>query len=205
MQVQKLSLSLSRHLLWLVAALMLCAASTVTLAQGSAAPYVPTPWPILDEMLKLAAPKKGEYLIDLGSGDGRLVVEAARRYGARGHGIEIQAPLVKLATENAARAGVSDRVHFFTEDLFEADLSKADIVTVYLLPSIMNKLVPNLLRDLKPGTRIVSHDYALEGMKYDKMLEFNFKEKEEITGTTLTLLYLYTVPPRQGAKPAATR
>jgi ubiquinone/menaquinone biosynthesis C-methylase UbiE len=187
----------------LATAWLLCLSATAALAQGSAAPYVPTPWPILDEMLKLAQIKKGEYIIDLGSGDGRLVIEAAKRYGAQGHGIDIQDKLVKLATEGAANAGVSDRVKFIVGDLFVTDLSKADVVTVYLLPSIMDKLVPKLQKELRPGTRIVSHDYALEGMQHDKMLEFHFQEKVEITGTTRTLLYHYVVPPRQGAKPAA--
>src|SRR4051812_49138674 len=166
--------------LFAVVLLSLCAVSSA-LAQGTAGPYVPTPSPILDEMLKLADIKKGEYLIDLGSGDGRLVIEAARRYGAQGHGIDIQEKLVQLATDNARTAGVSDRVKFIVGDLFEADMSKADIITVYLLPSIMDKLVPKLLKELKPGTRIVSHDYPLTGMEYDKVLNFNFEEKKEIT------------------------
>ena len=187
----------------LTALLLLGAFATGAMAQLDAGPYVPTPWPILDEMLKLADIKKGEYLIDLGSGDGRLVIEAAKRYGAQGHGIDIQQPLVKLATDNAVKEGVADRVRFVAGDLFQADLSRADVITVYLLPSIMNKLVPKLVKELRPGTRIVSHDYALESMRYDKVLEFNFQEKVEISGTTGTVLYHYTVPPRAGAKPAA--
>src|SRR4051812_253845 len=189
-------LGMRRRMLRLAAALMLGACAPGAMAQLNAGPYVPTPWPILDEMLKLADIKKGEYLIDLGSGDGRLVIEAAKRYGAQGHGIDIQEPLVKLATENADKEGVSDRVRFVAGDLFQADLSRADVITVYLLPSIMNKLVPKLVKELKPGTRIVSHDYALEGMQYDRVLNFDFKEKLEISGTTTTVLYHYTVPRR---------
>ena len=170
-------------------------ASAACFAQGTAGPYVPTPWPIVDELLKLGSIKKPDYLIDIGSGDGRLVIEAAKRYGASGLGIDIQAPLVELATANAAKEGVSDRVEFVVDDIFQTGLlSRATIVTVYLLPSIMGKLVPKLLKDLKPGTRIVSHDYALEGMKYDKVLTFDFQEKLDISGTTRTVLYLYTVP-----------
>jgi len=197
MQTNVFPLSLHKRVLQWAAALMLCAAAGAGMAQGSAGPYVPTPWPILDEMLKLANIKKGEYLIDLGSGDGRLVIEAAKRHGAQGHGIDIQQPLVKLATERAAQEGVAGRVRFVAGDLFQADLSKADIITVYLLPSIMDKLVPKLVKELKPGTRIVSHDYALEGMQHDKVLEFNFKEKLEISGTTRTVLYHYTVPKKR--------
>lgn len=162
------------------------------LAQGSAGPYVPTPWPIVDELLKLANIKKGEYLIDLGSGDGRLVIAAAKRYGAQGHGIDIQADLVKKATAAAAAEGVADRVRFITGDLFQADMSKADVITVYLLPSIMDKLVPKLMKELKPGARVVSHDYPLEPWVYDRVLSFDFKEKIEISGTTRTVLYHYT-------------
>ena len=180
----------------LAAVLLLGAYASAATAQLNAGPYVPTPWPILDEMLKLAAPKKGEYLIDLGSGDGRLVIASAKRFGTTGHGIDIQENLVKLATETAKKEGVGNRVHFVAGDLFQADLSKADIITVYLLPSIMDKLVPKLIKELKPGTRIVSHDYALEGMQHDKVLEFNFKEKLEISGTTRTVLYHYTVQKR---------
>ncbi len=180
----------------LAAVLLLGAYASAATAQLNAGPYVPTPWPILDEMLKLAAPKKGEYLIDLGSGDGRLVIASAKRFGTTGHGIDIQENLVKLATETAKKEGVGNRVHFVAGDLFQADLSKADIITVYLLPSIMDKLVPKLIKELKPGTRIVSHDYALEGMQHDNVLEFNFKEKLEISGTTRTVLYLYTVKKR---------
>lgn len=175
----------------LAAGLLLCAAAAAQ-AQGSAGPYVPTPWPIVDELLKLANIKKGDYLIDLGSGDGRLVIAAAKRYGAQGHGIDIQTDLVRKATESAAAEGVADRVKFIAGDLFQADLSRADIVTIYLLPSIMDKLVPKLTRELKPGTRVVSHDYPLEPWVYDKVLTFDFKEKVEISGTTRTVLYYYT-------------
>ena len=180
----------------LLVALSLFATATAALAQVNAGPYVPTPMVILDEMLKVAQVKQGEYLIDLGSGDGRLVIEAARRYGAQGHGIDIEENLVQLATDNARAAGVSDRVRFIAGDLFQADLSKADIITVYLLPSIMDRLVPKLLKELKPGARIVSHDYPLVGMQFDQALNFNFEEKREISGTTTTVIYHYTVPKR---------
>ncbi len=179
------------------AVLLLCAASSLCQAQGSAAPYVPTPWPIVDELLKLANIRKDDFLIDLGSGDARLVVTAAKRFGASGMGIEIQESLINLARDNARKEGVAGRVSFSQADLFEADLSRATIVTVYLLPSIMDKLVPKLLKDLKPGTRIVSHDYALGNMQHDLVLSFDFQEKIDITGTTRTVLYHYVVPARK--------
>jgi len=185
---------LARSIVRLAGIAALCASAAVS-AQGSAGPYVPTPWPIVDEMFEAAKINKNDYLIDIGSGDGRLVITAAKRYGARGLGIDIQPALVELATANAAKEDVTDRVEFLVGDIFETNLlSRASIITVYLLPSIMDKLVPKLLRDLKPGTRIVSHDYPLEGMKYDSVQEFNFKEKLEISGTTRTVIYHYTVP-----------
>lgn len=168
------------------------------LAQGSAGPYVPTPTAIVDELLKFADVKRGEYLIDLGSGDGRIVITAAREYGAAGHGIDIQDSLVKLATANARSAGVSDRVHFIKGDLFEADLSKADLVTIYLLPGTAPRLVPKLLAELKPGARVISHDYQLVPLTPERYLTFDSEEKLKISGTTRTVLYRYVIPARIG-------
>ena len=177
------------RLLRLAAAWLLCVCATAAQAQGSAAPYVPTPWPILDEMLKLAEIKKGEYLIDLGSGDGRLVIEAAKRYGAQGHGIDIQEKLVKLATDNAAKASVSDRVKFIVGDLFETDLSKADVITVYLLPVSNEKVRPLLEKQLKKGARIVAHDFTVGGWTPEKEVSID----DDGEGRSHTL-YLYRRP-----------
>ena len=154
-----------------------CAAGGAVLAQGSGGPYVPTPAAIVEELLKLADVKRSEYLIDLGSGDGRIVITAAKRYGASGHGIDIQDSLVELARKNAREQGVADRARFIQGDLFESDLSRADIVTVYLLPSTVPKLVPKLLAELKPGARVVSHDYALDPWIPERVLTFDFEEK----------------------------
>ena len=176
--------------------ILLVCASAPAHAQGSGGPYVPTPTVIVDELLKLADIKRGEFIIDLGSGDGRIVVTAAKRYGASGYGIDIQPSLVELARESARKEGVSDRVSFVAGDLFESDLSKADVVTVYLLPSTVPKLVPKLLKELRPGARVVSHDYPLEPWVPEKVLSFNFEEKVMISGTTRTVLYRYIVPPR---------
>jgi ubiquinone/menaquinone biosynthesis C-methylase UbiE len=169
-------------------------------AQGSAGPYVPTPTVIVDELLKLADIKRGEFVIDLGSGDGRIVITAAKRYGASGYGIDIQESLVDLARQNARKEGVDARVKFVAGDLFNSDLSKADVVTVYLLPSTVPRLVPKLLKELRPGARVVSHDYPLEPWTPEKVLTFNFEEKVMISGTTRTVLYLYIVPPRAAGK-----
>ena len=123
--------------------------------------FVPTPQQVVDAMLDVADVKAGDVVYDLGSGDGRIVITAARKYGARGVGIEIDPTLVKTATQNAAAAGVSDRVRFVTENLFAADIREATVVTLYLLQSINERLRPKLVRDLKPGTRIVSHVFNM--------------------------------------------
>ncbi len=112
-------------------------------------------------MLELAAVKSSDIVYDLGSGDGRIVITAARKYGARGVGIEIDPALVKQANANAAAAGVSDRVRFVTGDIFTAKISEATVVTLYLLQSINERLRPKLVRELKPGTRIVSHVFNM--------------------------------------------
>jgi ribosomal protein L11 methylase PrmA len=123
--------------------------------------YVPTPQAAVDAMLDVAKVKTDDIVYDLGSGDGRIVITAAKKFGARGVGIEIDPVLVKKATDNAAAAGVSNRVRFVTQDLFDANISEATVVTLYLLQSINERLRPKLVRDLKPGTRIVSHMFNM--------------------------------------------
>jgi SAM-dependent methyltransferase len=165
-------------------------------AQQNAGPYVPTPWLIVDEMLKLADIRAGDFVVDLGSGDGRLVISAAERFGARGYGVDIDRTLVKLANENAAKAGVAARVRFEERDLFETPLAEATVLTLYLLPHTVVQLVPRILAEMKPGARVVSHDYALGPLQPDRHLQFDTEEKVPISGTTRTVLYLYVVPAR---------
>jgi SAM-dependent methyltransferase len=165
-------------------------------ADNVAGPYVPTPWPIVDDMLRLADVRPTDVIYDLGSGDGRLVVEAAKRYRARGVGVELQGDLVKAALAGARREGVADRVKFVHGDLFETDLHDATVVTLYLLPRFATRLVPKLRAELRPGARIVSHDYPLSPWPADKVLTFDLDEKEAISGTTRTNLYYYVVPAR---------
>ena len=124
-------------------------------------PYVPTPNEVVDRMLQLANVTGDDTLYDLGSGDGRIVITAAQRYGTRGTGIDINPELVQQSQANAQAANVADRVDFVQQDLFQTDLSNATVVTLYLLPDINLKLRPKLLRELKPGTRIVSHDFDM--------------------------------------------
>lgn len=123
-------------------------------------PYVPTPQPIVDKMLEMGKVGRNDRLFDLGCGDGRIVVTAAK-LGARGVGIDINPERIREAKQNAQDAGVSDRVEFRVGDLFESDFSQATVVTLYLLPAINQKLRPQLWRQLKVGTRVVSHDFDM--------------------------------------------
>ena len=123
--------------------------------------YVPTPQNVVDAMLALAHVTSADVVYDLGSGDGRIPITAARDYGARGVGIEIDPNRIRQANRNLARVGVGDRVRFLNQDLFEADIRDATVVTLFLLPSLNQKLMPKLKRELKPGTRIVSHSFHM--------------------------------------------
>ena len=151
--------------------------------------YVPTPPEVVEAMLKVANVKKGDVLYDLGSGDGRIPIMAAQKYGVRAVGIDINRELIKEANENAHKAGVTDRVKFLNEDLFEADISEATVVTLYLLDSLNEKLRPKLLRELKPGTRIVSHSF--------RMGEWQPEQTIDVNGRTV---YFWTIPAK-GAAP----
>lgn len=129
--------------------------------QESDVPYVPTSKSVLSRMLELADVDESDIVYDLGSGDGRIVIQAAKKYGAHGVGIEIDPDLVAEARQNAQSAGVADLVDFRQGDLFEADISEATVVTLYLLPSVNQKLRPKLFEELAPGTPVVSHDFDM--------------------------------------------
>ncbi len=145
-------------------------------------PFVPTPTAVVNAMLSVARVTKNDVVYDLGSGDGRIVIAAAKKYGARGVGIDISASLVAQAKAAATAAGVDDKVTFIEGDLFEQDLSKATVVTLYLLPAVNLKLKPTLLK-LKPGTRIVSHAFDMGDWKPEKT--------EIVDGRSV---YFWTVP-----------
>jgi SAM-dependent methyltransferase len=145
--------------------------------------FVPTPEDVVEQMLKLANVHKGDVVYDLGCGDGRTVIMAAKEYGVRAVGIDINPERIKESVENAQKAKVMDRVTFRNEDLFEADIKEATVVTLYLLQSLNVKLRPKLWRELKPGTRIVSHDFDMEDWKPDKEVDLD--------GHTI---YLWTIP-----------
>jgi hypothetical protein len=185
----------------LLALALACAAGGPALAQDrkpeSAGPYVPTPWVIVDEIMKLAAIGPGDYVVDLGSGDGRLVLTAVTRYKAKGgFGVDIEAQLVAQANEAARKAGVADRVQFHVRDLFETPVSEASVVTLYLLPTSVPKLQGRLLAELPAGARVVSHDYPFPDWPHERYVKMDVPEKVAISGTPRTTLYLYIVPAR---------
>jgi ribosomal protein L11 methylase PrmA len=147
--------------------------------------FVPTPQEVVEDMLRLANVQKGDVLYDLGSGDGRIAITAARKYGIKATGIDIDPERIREANENAKKAGVTDRVQFRQENLFTADFRDATVITLYLLPDLNVKLRPKLWNELKPGTRIVSHQFEMGAWKPEKRLESN--------GRTI---YFWTVPPK---------
>ena len=148
--------------------------------------FVPTPHEVVDDMLRLANVRKGDILYDLGSGDGRIAIAAAKKFGIKAVGIDIDPERIREATENAKRAGVANLVEFRQEDLFKADFKEATVVTLYLLPDLNVKLRPRLWEELKPGTRIVSHQFDMGTWKPEKKLESN--------GRTV---YFWTVPKKK--------
>jgi len=165
----------SRKTLWRLA---LCAGAVLITGLYSATAqqrkpdvhYVPTPEEVVEKMLELAKVGKDDVVYDLGCGDGRIVITAAKKYGARGVGVDIDPERIKESNENARKAGVADRVKFLQQDLFEIDFSEATVVTLYLLPALNVKLRPKLLRDLKPGARIVSHAFDMGDWKPEKVV-----------------------------------
>ena len=134
-------------------------------------PYVPTPQVVVDKMLEVAAVTKDDVVYDLGSGHGRIVITAAKKYGVRGVGVDIDPERVKEANANAVQAGVVDRVKFIEQDLFKTDLREASVVTLYLLPDVNLRLRPKLWRELKPGTRVVSHAFDMGDWQPEKTIK----------------------------------
>jgi SAM-dependent methyltransferase len=175
-----------------------CALASAASAQSWAwddgsVPFVVSPPEVVERMLRLAEPRPGELLVDLGSGDGRIVIEAAKRYGARGLGVDIDPTLVARATENARRAGVAGLAQFKVQDFFETDLRGVSVVTMYLLPEVNLKLMPKLLQDLKPGARVVSHDYEMGGWRPDETIELTVAEKM-VGPTGRSRVHLWFIP-----------
>ncbi|HEY9631966.1 MAG TPA: class I SAM-dependent methyltransferase [Coleofasciculaceae cyanobacterium] len=152
-------------------------------------PYVPTPNEVVIEMLKLANVTGDDILYDLGSGDGRIPITAAQKFGTRGIGVEINPKLVEESRANAEKAGVADRVKFLQQDLFKTDLSDATVVTLFLMSHVNLKLRPKLIGELKPGTRIVSHTFHLGEWKPERVVQV-----QELNSTRAATLYYWVVP-----------
>src|SRR3990170_2854196 len=171
----------------LLAQICACAAIAMLLGTDRAAaqyvPYFPTPQPLVDRMLEVAEGKGSDFLIDLGCGDGRIPVTAAPRHGARGLGVDFEAQRIVEANENARKAGVVDRVTFRKEDLFDTDIRSASVLTLYLSLSINIKLRPRILEAMKPGARVLSHDFNMGDWLPDRT--------ERVSGR---VVYLWIVP-----------
>ncbi len=161
----------------IAAGLALLAVCPVTAQDFGDTPYVQTPQNVVDRMLQVARVGPGDYVIDLGSGDGRMVITAAQKYGARGFGVDLDRRLVELANRHAADAGVADRVAFYERDLYDTDLSGASVVTIYLLPEVNLMVRPKLLATLKAGTRVVSHDYNMGDWPPDEQMVLDAPDK----------------------------
>ncbi len=157
-------------------------------------PYVPTPQVVVDEMLKMGQVGPNDFLVDLGSGDGVIVLTAAQRYKTRGIGVDIDPQLVHLSNSEAKKRGIADRAAFHVQDVFKADLGKATVVTLYLLPGMMVNLRPKLLKELRPGTRVVSHDYHFGDWAADDQYTWDVPEKEKVNGVPRATVYLWIVP-----------
>ncbi|MFH1604420.1 MAG: methyltransferase domain-containing protein [Pseudomonadota bacterium] len=160
--------------------------------------YVPTPQIVVEAMLRMAKVGPQDFIIDLGSGDGRMVITAAKEFGARGFGVDLDAVLLVLSNENARREGVSDRAWFFQQNLFDTDLDRATVITSYLLPEINERLRPMIL-GLKPGTRVVTHDYDMGEWPSNEHQMLIVPEKTE-GDPGESHIYLYIVPARIGGR-----
>jgi SAM-dependent methyltransferase len=175
---------------------------------GEEVPYIRTPQVVVDKMLALAEVGPDDFLIDLGSGDGRIVITAAQNRGARGFGVELDPTLVDASNEAARKAGVAERAQFFARDLFETDIREATVLTMYLLPAVNLQLRPRILQ-LKPGTRVVSHDWDMGEWQPDAKVVLEGLSKP-VMPVQASTAYLWIVPAKvagtwkvqlEGAKP----
>jgi SAM-dependent methyltransferase len=166
----------------------LCTAQRHEIRPENLAPFIPSPEPVVEQMLKLAELKPGETLYDLGCGDGRILFLAAQQFQAKAVGIELSAHLANEASRKAKELGLEDRVKVIEGNLLKTDLSSADVVTLYLLRLSNEKLKPNLRKQLKPGARVVSHDFEIMGWKPQTVWKVTVHQREH-------LIYLYRMPP----------
>jgi len=185
-------LMVCRKAMPLIACFCVLAAAPLHAEPEPRVPYVPTPQAVVERMLSIAKVGARDYLIDLGSGDGRIVVTAAKKYGARGFGVDLNPERIREANENARKNDVADKVAFYQRNLFETDLSEATVITMYLLPRVNLELRPRLL-ELKPGTRLVSHDFDMGDWKSDFHIRIDAQDKYFGTGGDSDI-YFWVVP-----------
>jgi SAM-dependent methyltransferase len=183
------------RLLWRAASALLAAALHLPAAALEDVPFVRTPSPVVDAILELAGVGPDDRLVDLGSGDGRIVIAAAKRFGTHGLGVEIVPQLVEQARRDAAAAGVADRARFLTQDLFDTDLAGASVVTLYLLPDVNLALRPRLLETLAPGARVVSHDWDMGDWRPDRSITVPAPGKP-VGPRQQSTLHLWVIPAR---------
>jgi protein-L-isoaspartate O-methyltransferase len=179
----------------LIAGFALAAAASTVLGDEAEwrPPFITTPPEVVERMLQMAGTRPGDLVIDLGSGDGRIVIAAAQKFGARGLGIELDAALVAKSRQRAVSAKVSDKVSFLHADVLAADISKATVVTAYLLPALMVKLQSRFIDELAPGTRVVSHAFTMAGWAPDRTEKVKLRERHPGQGDESTL-HLWVVP-----------
>jgi SAM-dependent methyltransferase len=188
-----MSTRIRRWCRWVGAVLLATAFALPVCAQAiDEIPFITTPDQVTRAMLTLAGVGREDTVLDLGSGDGRIVIVAARRHGARGMGVEIDPTLVARSNENARRAGVADRVRFVEQDLFKTDLTQATVITMYLLPDVNLQLRPSLLA-LKPGTRVVSHDWDMGDWPPDRTVTVPVPDKV-VGREKFSRVHLWVVP-----------
>lgn len=182
------------------AVLLLAIASPAAAAdvERTGGPYVPTPQVVVDAMLDFAKVGARDFVVDLGSGDGRIVLTAAERYKARGVGVEIDPELVASSNEEATKRGIAERASFREEDVLKTKIDDATVVTLYLLPGMMQQLQAKFFAELKPGTRIVSHDFAFGEWKADRETTVDVPEKYGTAGQWKSTLFYWLVPARVG-------
>ncbi|MGH8642635.1 MAG: SAM-dependent methyltransferase [Burkholderiales bacterium] len=172
-----------------------CLAAPVSAQDWGDTPYVQTPQNVVDKMLEIAQVGPDDYVIDLGSGDGRMVITAARKHGARGFGVDLDRRLVALSNRNASKAGVADRAEFYQRDLHETDFSRASVLSIYLLPEVNLMIRGRILSTLRPGTRVVSHDYNMGAWPPDFQTELSAPGKTVGIGERSKIFY-WVVPGR---------
>jgi hypothetical protein len=177
-----------------LALLFVCAASVAAEPERTGGPYVPTPQVVVDAMLDFAKVGPQDFVVDLGSGDGRIVLTAAQRYSARGFGVEIDPELVKQSNAEAQKRGLAARASFREQDVLKAQIAEATVVTLYLLPGMMQQLQSKFSKELRPGTRIVSHDFPFGEWKPDRETVIDVPEKYGTAGQWKSTLFYWIVP-----------